>query len=300
MASMSKLQRLVDPRYLAFYAQRQFRSPATRDRIGGWAVRLKPAPAFAAHAEPALSSSLSSDGMAMLGQVLTADQIAEVLRDLEAKNVVDFYRREAGPFLPTGEGRDPNSHVGNHKIEDVLRAPHLLALANRPEILGLVEKVLGCKPAITSLSAWWSYATPIGPQHAEHYHRDVDDWRFIKLFVYLTEVGPDQGPHVYVLRSAKSPSLRAIRRLTDEEVDTVFPGDVVRTVTGQAGSAFLEDTSGIHKGTPVRAGRRLLFQAVYGLTPLPDAPRAKALSLTAMEARHGVALDAYVNQHILG
>ena len=31
------------------------------------------------------------------------------------------------------------------------------------------------------------------PRHAENFHRDVDDLKFIKLFVYLTDVGDENG-----------------------------------------------------------------------------------------------------------
>lgn len=293
------LAKLLNPRFYIFRAQRKLRRPQVRDRIGAWVSRARQDKAFADHILPALAGRLREDGFAWLGPALTDGQV-EAARDfLQTKPVRNFYRPNDAAFLPLGEGRNPISHVANHAITDVLAAPHLLLLANRLDVLALVEEHLGCKPTITSLSAWWSYPTPTGPQHAELFHRDIDDWRFVKLFVYLTDVNEDQGPHVYVRNSAHSASLWRAERYSDEEVHAEFGADNRLDLVAPAGSAFLENTTGLHKGTPVRAGTRLLFQAVYGLSPLPDTPRVRAAHRRDIERLHGQALDPYVNRYLL-
>ncbi len=286
-------------RTLAFHLQRTIKAPQLRDRIGGWVSALREPAGYASDLNPARSGQLRKEGLCWLGQVLAAQQIAEICAWFESRKVENFYRPEDGAFLPLSDTRDPLSHVANHSLADVLAAPHLIALAMRPEILSLVEEYLGCKPAITAFSAWWSYPTPVGPQHAEFFHRDVDDWRFIKFFVYLTDVGELQGPHVYVTHSAQRPELRNIARLSDQDVVGTFGEGNVKILTGKAGDAFLEDTSGVHRGTPVRQDVRLLFQVVYGLVPLPNLPRRPVLKREAMEQLHGITLDPHVSRYIL-
>lgn len=299
MNNLQLLRKAVDPRWIAFQAQRRIRGPQLRDRIATAVSQFHPTQSHASQLNAASAAALDRDGLCLLGQLLDGKAVAAVAAWLQSKPVADFYRSGEASYLPLSDARHPESHVANHALEDVLEAPSLLSLANRPDVLALVEAHLGCKPTITSLSAWWSYPTGVGPQHAEMFHRDVDDWRFIKLFVYLTDVGEHQGPHAYIAGSARRSELREIRRLTDEEVHATFGIENERIMIGAAGSGFLEDTSGVHKGTPPREGVRLLFQAVYGLTALPYVPRRPVAERAALEAHHGCAFDSYINRHFL-
>jgi hypothetical protein len=194
-----------------------------------------------------------------------------------------------------GEGRTPDCHIAHHEAEDVIRAPYILALANRPELLEVAETFLGCKPTISYIAVWWSYPTETGPQQAENYHRDVDDWRFLKLFVYLTDVDENNGPHFYVIESAGSKKMRTLGRFKDDAVKQAFGGQSIRCITGEAGTAFLENTFGIHKGCPVESGHRLVCQVVYSMFPLPYGPREPVLKAHELEGAD-CELDPFINR----
>ena len=291
----AKLERaraiLADPRWWVFFVQRRFGHPATRRRHAARVAARRPAPLHLGHADAAGAVALDKQGIFHLGELLPPAAVAEARDFLGARAVQDDYRPHTAPFLPSGEGRPDGCHVAFHSPEDVIAAPHLLALANRPEILGLAEAFLGARPLISYMAAWWSYPTGLGPQQAEHFHRDVDDWRFVKLFVYLTDVGPENGPHIYAAGSANRAELLPIRRYSDDEVVAAMGVDALVTNTAPAGHGFLEDTFGLHKGQPVRQGARLIFQAVYGLTALPYGPRGPVAALAG--APEGC--DAYTN-----
>jgi hypothetical protein len=254
-----------DTRLLPFYAQRRFLNPRVRDFVADRIARRLGGRGQAAGDE------LSQAGIVRLGKLLS-----------------DGWRDPAKSFTPLSAERDPLSHVASHSEVDIVAAPHILALANRPEILARVEEFLGCKPTISYLSAWWSYPTALGAQHEQNFHRDVDDWRFVKLFVHLTDVGPENGPHSYVLNSVQSKSFRRIGRFSDPEISLDF-GDQVTSVTGEAGEAFLENTFGLHRGTPVESGVRLIFHVLYGLRAGPYGPRRPV-------APNDLGLDPYVNR----
>ena len=129
------------------------------------------------------------------------------------------------------------------------------------------------RPTIGYLAAWWSFPTEDGPMHAENFHRDVDDWKFIKLFVALTNFSHTNGPHVYVVGSSKSKKGRqSIRRYDDDEIVRLFGNKAIKYMTPQAGEAFFEDTFGFHKGQPVESGFRLMFQVTYSISALPYSP----------------------------
>lgn len=286
---------LGDWRWLPFFVQRRFRHPRHREAAVRLIAGLRPA-ATAGPARDGASDALRDEGQVVLGRLLGREACAEIEAYLRERKVSDDYRPDVAPWLPLGTGRHPHSHVGYHRHEDMMRAPHLLALANRADILALVERFFGCRPTISYMAAWWSYATGIAAQQAENFHRDVDDWRFVKLFVYLTDVDEDSGPHIYVRKSAGLARLTDIRRCTDVEVAAAFPAEDIVTMTGDAGTGFLENTFGLHKGRPLAKGHRLLFQAVYSMFPLPYGPRRPIMAREEAVSVSGVDLDPYVNR----
>jgi hypothetical protein len=292
-----------DPRWWPFYLQRRFMQPHRRAWLARQVARFRPPAGTFQYVDSNQLrhyKEIAEHGITHLRPPLSSKQCGELVDYFSSKDVYDPYRTEIAPFKPLGPGRHPNSHIAHHCPEDIVQAPYLLALANAPNVLSLVEKFLGCKPSLAYMAAWWSYATPTGAQHAEFFHRDVDDWRFIKLFVYLTDVDVETGPHVYVSHSSRDPTLSIIRRYSDEEVSKHFRPEQIRVITGKAGDAFLEDTFGIHKGQPVERGQRLLFQAVYSMCALPYGPTRPIASHSEIQKRlPELALDTWVNRFYL-
>lgn len=202
----------------------------------------------------------------MLPQLLTEAQITDVLSFLRTRRCYDRWAPERGSFAV--EDAPESCHVAPYYDADVVSCPHLLALANHPLIISAMQNVLGCKPTLSNLGLWWSFKGHATPENAELYHRDVDEWHFIKLFVYLTDVDEFSGPHKFMRQSHHEPKLLPIRRYEDSEVHQAFGADREVTFTGEAGTAFLENTFGFHKGQMPISKNRLLFQAQYSLFPV--------------------------------
>lgn len=273
---MSRLKLIAsNPRWLGFYAQRRVMKPDLRNRLADLvAHRLRPR-AEQYHNDEASDEAarrLRTSGIVPLGSLISSNACQLLRQHFTGLEVFDPYRTEWPRFLPLSDARHPDAHIAHHSALDVLRAPGLLALANSPKILGIASAALGCKPTIGYMAVWWSYHTAKGAQQAELFHRDVDDYRFFKLFVYLSDVDDSSGPHIYVSNSSLSNKLTQIRRFADSEVREAFGAGNLLTIQGAAGDAFMEDTFGIHKGQPVAHGTRLLFQVVYSLSPLPYGP----------------------------
>lgn len=275
---MSKLQTalkvVTDVRWWPFYAQRRVLDPARRATIAGLLARRRPPARIVGKALASIATdALERTGIHHLGTLLTPAQCAELRRYFADRKVFDPYRPRHPEFLPDADSRHPEAHIAHHHPQDIVAAPYLLQLANDPRLLDIAGTFLGCKPTIGYMACWWSYATEVGPQQAENLHRDVDDWRFLKLFVYLTDVGSHSGPHVYIRGSGNDPRFTQLRRFEDAEVVACFGENAVVTMTGSAGEGFFENTFGIHKGQPVAQGTRLIFQVVYSLNPLPYSPK---------------------------
>ena len=118
---------------------------------------------------------------------------------------------------------------------------------------------------------WWSLPleTRGSSVSGQLYHFDLDRPHFLKFFVYLNDVGDDNGPHHFVRGSHKNPRRGALadRRFEDTEVAKVY--DLAQDEVifrAPRGTIFAEDTRGLHKGAALRSGERLVFQLEYAST----------------------------------
>lgn len=270
-----------------FLIQRQVKNPVLRDRLGDMVARSRPAAPNGRADWPLLHTGYQPM------DVVGPDKARAMREYFEGFKVRDHYGRTPGYFWP--KDASPATHVAYLDDDVVLRAPHVLEIANDPRVLEPVAAALGAKPIISSLIVWWSIPHPGEARDAELFHRDVDDWRFIKLFTYLTDVDEESGPHAYVPGSHTSDKLRVIRRYTDDEVEAAYPGETM-IITGNAGSSFLENTQGLHRGIPPKSKIRLLFQVIYSLSKSPYGPPKPLASRSDFP---DLDLDPYINQAYL-
>ena len=120
--------------------------------------------------------------------------------DLESwwSNWPELHRRQFGQPLPEvllERGRDFDKVVFGISVGSLpLLCPRLLA--NSAPLVRLAAQYISCKPTISAIALRWSYPQAGGGSGLQGFHRDCDDWRFIKVFVYLTDVDHTAGPHV--------------------------------------------------------------------------------------------------------
>jgi hypothetical protein len=241
-----------------------------------------------------IAASLKILGIAEIGPLLGTAQIDEIVAHFRALPVHPSHTAGTAmaPPGPLSEIRS-QSHYGAYSLDRVLSAPHLLEIANDPLLVGAASKYLGCVPTLYSVNCWWTFGGHETKAAVAHnFHRDPDDIKFCTLFIYLTDVTEDASSHEYVASSHNPPRFeadmiergakagldkaqaQALVRLTYEqdgnipEVDGIvatYLGDRIRRVHGPAGFAMLEDTFGLHRGTPHPKTDRLMFWARYGL-----------------------------------
>jgi len=245
---------------------------------------IPPAP----KANPAVMAPLRQDGYFVLGPVFDGTAVARIQAASQSLPVFngEMYARSDKVARSWVESRRQYRLAG-YRVTDILRLPHLLEFANDPNILALVEDYLGCCPTIALMSLWWSF--PEAEAGAElptqlvgqAFHRDVDDFRGLTLFAYLTDVGPANGAQRFIRTShdpaAFAPVLTGLEGM-DLHRTYLYSGmpagpvlaaqrpDLISTITGPAGTAFFVDTHGFHHGTPLQSGARLLFVVRYGLS----------------------------------
>ena len=141
------------------------------------------------------------------------------------------------------------------------------------QIVNLVKRYLGTNPIVQSTQIWWTFPyyndfkkldNPPGNEFGYHY--DVDDYKFLKFFIYLTDVDLETGPHVYINNSGNKTFKEYLnRRLSDAEAEKNY-SKRIKILTGKSGNGFIEDASFFHKGTnPRKSTGRCLLQIVYSI-----------------------------------
>ncbi len=222
--------------------------------------------------------------------MLSAAQIADVHKYLQGKPCYPTtgYHRVKRENLQSTSFEDVKSwsHYACYSFPDLIGAPHLLELANSPDILRLAAEYLGCSPTIYTLRLWWSFPRDTPSKITQRFHRDPQDEGLV-LYVYLTDVEERSGPHAFVEGSHDSEiflrMLRACGVFDDDNarkfhtathlgdgyalplndlLPRVVP-EAIRTFTGPAGTSFIDDVHGLHTGRLPVDRPRLMFSARY-------------------------------------
>ncbi|MBK1659712.1 phytanoyl-CoA dioxygenase family protein [Paracraurococcus ruber] len=210
-------------------------------------------------ADAATLAALHRDGIAPLRPLLPPAALREVMDWLAPRPV-------QGPDGPVPLAALPEGTASAaYALDAVLACPHLLDLANHPAVLALAEAYLGCRPTLSSIGLRWSLPRPHRCDDVQHFHRDPDDWRFLKLFLYLTDVDARNGPHIYVHGSHRRGGRVRARPYAAAEAARF---GAVTPVFGPAGTCFVADTWGIHAGAVPLDRPRLLLQAQYSVLPV--------------------------------
>ncbi|WP_332818463.1 phytanoyl-CoA dioxygenase family protein [Sphingopyxis sp.] len=280
----------VDRRYRYYYGHRNVATFGEREKLAR--AHLARLPSREAE-QSDVAKALAADGIAMLPRLWDDEQLTEIRGYFESHTCADPYRPNLGQFIAPANA-PPETHVGYFSNEQVAHAPHCLRLANDPLILDAVAAVLGAKPTISYMAAWWSMPGRGKPEHGEMFHRDVDDLRFAKLFVYLTDVTSTSGPHMFVKGSHRSEKLSERIRYSDDSVEENFPKQDILKLTGSAGTMFLENTFGLHRGVPPSDEPRLIFQVLYSFEEYIGGPRRPVR--TVQSEFEGTTLDPYINR----
>lgn len=219
----------------------------------------------------------SVDELASLAATVEREGIAVLDRRLPEAlcRELEHYARNT-PSLPLGQIVPELYHAQSAKAlrydfdpRTLLNQPLAASIAQDGTFAAIAGAYFRSRPQFDFLTMWWTTAkgTRDYSGAAQMFHYDMDRIYFLKFFIYLSDVGPANGPHVYVARShrRKHAALREDRRFEDADIHAQYPAEHVRTITGARGLIFVADTRGLHKGEPLRHGERLVLQVEYAI-----------------------------------
>ena len=153
----------------------------------------------AAEVEAAVAA-LESDGCYVLGARLDEESCA----DLEATALAAPCTLIGPAGAPNRACFDPAAPVAiRYDLDeaDILTSSTAQRIVADPSLLAIAQQYIGAAPIQDLVAMWWSAAIDGGPGSADaaaqQYHFDLDRLRFLKVFVYLTDVDDQHGPHMY-------------------------------------------------------------------------------------------------------
>jgi hypothetical protein len=186
----------------------------------------------------------------------------------------------------TGEGR--KTYVQVAPQDAILARPEILLWGLQERLLAIAENYIGLPVAYRGVLARRDVAD--GQQvETRYWHCDGEDVRILKIIVYLSDVGPDDGPFCYVAK-ARTPkgALKTFDggRVSDAVLDEKVASDGRVACTGPAGTVLFADTCSLwHRGAVGTARDRLtLFFSYNSQSPLRPADCGPILPLDGLRA----------------
>lgn len=199
----------------------------------------------------ALVAELDTNGIVVLPGLLTAEQLGSMQRAFAAR-----LRRMRWNNI---EGYQKTERY-RHMVEDVLQLDQgFVDLALHPLVKQILTRYLGTSYELTEAKGWKSLPTKrdFHGWHGDAWYDQTEAteiYREVKLAFYLTEV--KTGAFNFIKGSHRQQHPRLVK---NHEVKD-FDHSKFAELTGPAGTAFLFDTSGIHRqGVPMLEPRQAVF-----------------------------------------
>ena len=211
----------------------------------------------------ALAAELETNGIVVLPRLLSAEQLRAMQRAFDVR----LRRVRWSNF----EGYSKTERY-RHMVEDVLLLDQgFVDLALHPLVVQILARYLGTNYKLTEAKGWKSLPTKhdFHGWHGDAWYdqsRATEVHREVKLAMYLTDVR--SGAFNFIKGSHRKQHPRLVKNHEVKEA----PQSQVLELMGAAGTAFLFDTSGIHRqGVPMLESRQAIFYNYHNPNvPLQD------------------------------
>ncbi|OAI50410.1 hypothetical protein AYO46_10235 [Betaproteobacteria bacterium SCGC AG-212-J23] len=163
-----------------------------------------------------------------------------------------------------GAARAPKYLLTEDDATDIAEVQELLC---DPSLIQVAQNYLHAKPIFTGLSLWWSAPANEKPdaEAAQQFHFDMERIRWLRYFIYLTDVTAESGPHCFIKGTHRTGAIpdevlgEGYARQSDERILEIYGQDAYREFVGRRGTIIAEDSRGFHKGLMLTRGDRLLL-----------------------------------------
>jgi len=219
------------------------------------------------------------------------DQASQFVKETENGLATD---RDA---LRVHAGKEFVVRLLSYGVELGFEDPWFRACASR-RMLDVANSYLDLWSKLEYVDLWYSVPQPAQGKRvaSQRWHRDYNDRRLVKAFLYLVDVDEGNGPFEYVPGSAPGGphgELFPWEPLGEsyppqDELERRITGHGARVFTGQEGTLLFCNTAGFHRGGFATERPRILATVTYSspasLASLTDRSYAFSGSLEALDA----------------
>ena len=170
-------------------------------------------------------------------------------------------------------------------LSGIEELPEVKKVIADESLTNLASLYLGAPVQLYKVLAWWQFPveSPKTPINTQLWHRDRDDFSFLKLFLYCTDVDEKAGPHAFLPQTHQPAELLRLfegefadhplvtgaqhKFLTDSELERLKYLGSKKVWLGPSGTCFLEDTRGFHRAYLPTESPRLIFSIVWTVGP---------------------------------
>ncbi len=161
-------------------------------------------------------------------------------------------------------------------------------------LLEIATNYLGYVPQL--FEVYVEKTIPVGdeaPAHSQNWHRDPEEKRTLKIFLYLSDVTTESGPFTYIKGSSPT-SKGKYRNLYPQKLpDGSYPSEIqisnkinksdLFVATGNQGSIIFCDTAGLHRGGYAKSHHRIMATGYFPSKHYSESPRfsTKGLELNS-------------------
>ena len=154
---------------------------------------------------------------------------------------------------------------------DLNRKNPFLRFALQPGLIKALTRYFGIVPVIEGIYIWYSPNKVNLSNSSQFYHLDGQDVKTVQLFLFIEDVGPENGPLIFVeaersVEIAKEIGYRKtkrLKRIDDALIKSMTTPNQVVQATGPAGECYAVDTDRcLHYGSRMATKPRytVIFQ----------------------------------------
>lgn len=212
-----------------------------------------------------ITADLRCDGIAIahIDELFPDKQILPVLQKYTENRLAEADIKTHKSFLKNVWDAAPSLHFDNPFI----------ALAIDSSILDCVNSYMGMLTKFYYFTLNITTPVPIGAAavQSQQWHRDPEDKKLCKVFLYLSDVDEAAGPFIYIKGSHHGGPWRTLfpqcpprgSLPPEHAIEKMIAKNYWHTGTGKAGTLIFCDTSGLHRGGYATQKNRIMFTAGY-------------------------------------
>ncbi|GAB4393952.1 MAG: hypothetical protein Tsb005_14440 [Gammaproteobacteria bacterium] len=199
-----------------------------------------------------------------------------------------FTRLSHNPI--TDEFRDNNNVNKNYwkrllGNSNILLSLDYLEIVLNKNLLFIINSYLSCYSQLLEFNFWHNeQSIKPNPIASQLWHRDTiithsgkfskSTRSIVKVFIFLSDVGPKTGNFHYVTQSNKrNPAIKlepktieisGAIRYSDQQIINTFGSEALNIIEGPPGTILIFDAAGLHKGGHILEGERQIFKMEFG------------------------------------